>query len=377
MLRAGDADGGGAVDAGRDRAARAAGRGRRRPTRSGSFAHRRPARCRSSGSARCCRAAARGDEPAGAHAAGGGDPQRAAAHRAARRRSARQPGSGGQEPRPAAVAPARPGRRDAAGLGRAGADLQPGGAGHAVRRAARGAGRAPRPRRTRRRPRAAAAAGRAPLRAAGAGGRRFADRAPRHAAPAGARGLPRDARPRTASTRSNSSPRRRPAVVLSDIEMPRMDGFDLARNMRADAALADLPIIMITSRIAAEAPRPRERARRRPLPRQAVLGRRAAGAGGPLRRRGSAGGALAGLSQRGRVVRRASRPRACRRAGSVSADRVRTSEAHASASLSFNEATRSRISSRHPGLCPGLTEVPARNRHAEAFCVTSEASCPT
>ena len=42
----------------------------------------------------------------------------------------------------------------------------------------------------------------------------------------------------------------RPAVVLSDIEMPRMDGFDLARNIRSDAALHDLPIIMITSRIA-------------------------------------------------------------------------------------------------------------------------------
>ena len=42
----------------------------------------------------------------------------------------------------------------------------------------------------------------------------------------------------------------KPAVVLSDIEMPRMDGFDLARNIRADAALRDLPIIMITSRIA-------------------------------------------------------------------------------------------------------------------------------
>lgn len=42
----------------------------------------------------------------------------------------------------------------------------------------------------------------------------------------------------------------RPAVVLSDIEMPRMDGFDLARNIRADAALHDLPIVMITSRIA-------------------------------------------------------------------------------------------------------------------------------
>ena len=42
----------------------------------------------------------------------------------------------------------------------------------------------------------------------------------------------------------------RPAVVLSDIEMPRMDGFDLARNIRGDARLAKLPIIMITSRIA-------------------------------------------------------------------------------------------------------------------------------
>lgn len=42
----------------------------------------------------------------------------------------------------------------------------------------------------------------------------------------------------------------RPTVVLSDIEMPRMDGFDLARNIRADGALRDLPIIMITSRIA-------------------------------------------------------------------------------------------------------------------------------
>lgn len=41
-----------------------------------------------------------------------------------------------------------------------------------------------------------------------------------------------------------------PAVVLSDIEMPRMDGFDLARNIRGDARLKALPIVMITSRIA-------------------------------------------------------------------------------------------------------------------------------
>jgi chemosensory pili system protein ChpA (sensor histidine kinase/response regulator) len=41
-----------------------------------------------------------------------------------------------------------------------------------------------------------------------------------------------------------------PAVVLTDIEMPRMDGFDLARNIRSDQRMRDLPIIMITSRIA-------------------------------------------------------------------------------------------------------------------------------
>jgi chemosensory pili system protein ChpA (sensor histidine kinase/response regulator) len=42
----------------------------------------------------------------------------------------------------------------------------------------------------------------------------------------------------------------KPMVVLSDIEMPRMDGFDLARNIRNDERLRELPIIMITSRIA-------------------------------------------------------------------------------------------------------------------------------
>lgn len=39
-------------------------------------------------------------------------------------------------------------------------------------------------------------------------------------------------------------------MVLSDIEMPRMDGFELARSIRARPDYADLPIVMITSRIA-------------------------------------------------------------------------------------------------------------------------------
>jgi chemosensory pili system protein ChpA (sensor histidine kinase/response regulator) len=41
-----------------------------------------------------------------------------------------------------------------------------------------------------------------------------------------------------------------PTVVLSDIEMPRMDGFDLVRNLRGDARWRDIPVVMITSRIA-------------------------------------------------------------------------------------------------------------------------------
>ncbi|MGZ5226164.1 MAG: Hpt domain-containing protein [Burkholderiales bacterium] len=43
---------------------------------------------------------------------------------------------------------------------------------------------------------------------------------------------------------------RAPDVIVTDIEMPRMDGFDLTRNIRADPRLKDLPVIMITSRTA-------------------------------------------------------------------------------------------------------------------------------
>jgi len=41
-----------------------------------------------------------------------------------------------------------------------------------------------------------------------------------------------------------------PDVMLLDVEMPRMDGFELTKQLRRDAKTKRLPIIMITSRTA-------------------------------------------------------------------------------------------------------------------------------
>ncbi|MDQ1812556.1 Hpt domain-containing protein [Massilia sp. CCM 9210] len=41
-----------------------------------------------------------------------------------------------------------------------------------------------------------------------------------------------------------------PHLMLVDIEMPRMDGFDLTRNIRGNSGTNEIPIIMITSRTA-------------------------------------------------------------------------------------------------------------------------------
>ena len=40
-----------------------------------------------------------------------------------------------------------------------------------------------------------------------------------------------------------------PDIILLDIEMPRMDGYEVAAHVRNDARLRDMPIIMITSRV--------------------------------------------------------------------------------------------------------------------------------
>jgi DNA-binding response OmpR family regulator len=41
--------------------------------------------------------------------------------------------------------------------------------------------------------------------------------------------------------------RERPDLILLDVVMPIMDGYDVCRQLRADPAFADIPIILITA----------------------------------------------------------------------------------------------------------------------------------
>jgi CheY-like chemotaxis protein len=46
--------------------------------------------------------------------------------------------------------------------------------------------------------------------------------------------------------------RERPSAVLLDIEMPRMDGYELMATLRSDPQYRNLPLIVLTSRAAAK-----------------------------------------------------------------------------------------------------------------------------
>ena len=47
--------------------------------------------------------------------------------------------------------------------------------------------------------------------------------------------------------------RRRPDLVLTDVMMPRLDGFGLLRALRADADLRDVPVVLLSARAGEEA----------------------------------------------------------------------------------------------------------------------------
>ena len=41
---------------------------------------------------------------------------------------------------------------------------------------------------------------------------------------------------------------RKPDLVISDINMPEMDGYELCRHIKSDRKLAEVPVILLTAR---------------------------------------------------------------------------------------------------------------------------------
>ena len=55
----------------------------------------------------------------------------------------------------------------------------------------------------------------------------------------------------------------RPDIILLDVEMPRMDGYEFAKFVRNNPGTEDVPIIMITSRVSGRTQSARHRTRRK------------------------------------------------------------------------------------------------------------------
>ena len=66
--------------------------------------------------------------------------------------------------------------------------------------------------------------------------------------------------------------RRPPDLVLTDVMMPRMDGFELLRELQADPLRSACPVVMLSARAGEEGTAGGPGRRRRRLPREAVHG---------------------------------------------------------------------------------------------------------
>ena len=72
---------------------------------------------------------------------------------------------------------------------------------------------------------------------------------------------------------------KQPDLILLDIMMPKMDGIEVCRHLKADASLPFMPIIMVTAKTGYPGRRRRPRGGRRRIPDQARGSRRAGGPG--------------------------------------------------------------------------------------------------